>query len=345
MAGSTAARRPRQAPKPDAAALAEEYRHWLREMMLIRRFEEKAGEAYSLGKIGGFCHLYIGQEAVAVGSIAALRPDDYIVCSYREHGHALARGITPRAVMAELFGKAAGCSKGKGGSMHLFDAERGFMGGHGIVGGHIPLATGLAFAAKYRGTEQVAVCYFGEAAVNNGAFHEALNMAALWKLPCVYVCENNRYGMGTALERASAIYDISERASSYDMINEVVDGQDVLTMKNAMDRAVERARQEKAPTLLEVRTYRFMGHSMSDPIHGHYRTKEEVEEHRKRDPIVLWSRKLIADGVMDEAAVRALDAEVIAEIADAYEFAEKSEDPEAGELYTDVYAKEEQRER
>ncbi len=338
MAGSTAARRPRQAPKPDAAVLAEEYRHWLREMMVIRRFEEKAGEAYSLGKIGGFCHLYIGQEAVAVGSIAALRPDDYIVCSYREHGHALARGITPRAVMAELFGKAAGCSKGKGGSMHLFDAKRGFMGGHGIVGGHIPLATGLAFAAKYRGTEQVAVCYFGEAAVNNGAFHEALNMAALWKLPCVYVCENNRYGMGTALERASAIYDISERASSYDMINEVVDGQDVLTMKNAMDRAVERARHEKAPTLLEVRTYRFMGHSMSDPIHGHYRTKEEVEEHRKRDPIVLWSRKLITDGIMDEAAVRALDAEVIAEIADAYEFAEKAEDPQGEELYTDVYA-------
>jgi pyruvate dehydrogenase E1 component alpha subunit len=338
MAGSTAARRPRQAPKPDAATLAEEYRHWLREMMVIRRFEEKAGEAYSLGKIGGFCHLYIGQEAVAVGSIAALGPDDYIVCSYREHGHALARGITPRAVMAELFGKAAGCSKGKGGSMHLFDAERGFMGGHGIVGGHIPLATGLAFAAKYRGTEQVAVCYFGEAAVNNGAFHEALNMAALWKLPCVYVCENNRYGMGTALERASAIYDISERASSYDMINEVVDGQDVLTMKNAMDRAVERARHEKAPTLLEVRTYRFMGHSMSDPIHGHYRTKEEVEEHRKRDPIVLWSRKLIADGIMDEAAVRALDAEVIAEIADAYEFAEKTEDPDLGELFVDVYA-------
>jgi pyruvate dehydrogenase E1 component alpha subunit len=338
MARSTAARRPRQGPKPDTATLAEEYRHWLREMMLIRRFEEKAGEAYSLGKIGGFCHLYIGQEAVAVGSIAALRPDDYIVCSYREHGHALARGITPRAVMAELFGKAAGCSKGKGGSMHLFDAGRGFMGGHAIVGAHIPLATGLAFAAKYRATEQVAVCYFGEAAVNNGAFHEALNMAALWKLPCVYICENNRYGMGTALERASAIYDISERASSYDMINEVVDGQDVLAMKNAMDRAVERARHEKAPTLLEVRTYRFMGHSMSDPIHGHYRTKEEVEEHRKRDPIALWSRKLIADGIMDEPGVRALDADVITEVADAYEFAEKAEDPQPEELYTDVYA-------
>ena len=342
MAGSTAARRTRGggAARPADAGAADQYRLWLREMLLIRRFEEKAGEAYSLGKIGGFCHLYIGQEAVAVGSIAALRPDDYIVCSYREHGHALARGIPARAVMAELFGKAAGCSGGKGGSMHLFDAARGFMGGHAIVGGHIPLATGMAFAAKYRGTEQVAVCYFGEAAVNNGAFHEALNMAALWKLPCVYICENNRYGMGTALERASALYDISERASSYDMINEVVDGQDVLAMKNAMDRAVERARIEKAPTLLEVRTYRFMGHSMSDPIHGHYRTKEEVEEHRKRDPIALWSQKLMADGLMDEPAVRALDAEVTAEIADAYRFADEAADPEPGALFADVYAPE-----
>src|SRR6476660_6544374 len=333
MAG-TATPRPKPKFKGLDPARSEEYLGWLREMMLIRRFEEKAGEAYSLGKIGGFCHLYIGQEAVAVGSLAALGPDDYITCSYREHGHALARGISARSVMAELFGKAAGCSGGKGGSMHLFDASLGFLGGHGIVGGHIPLTTGMAFAAKYRDTDQVAVCYFGEAAVNNGAFHEALNMAALWKLPCIYVCENNRYGMGTALERASAIYDISERASSYDMINEVVDGQDVLTMKNAMDRAVERARDEKAPTLLEVRTYRFMGHSMSDPIHGHYRTKEEVEEHRKRDPIVLWSRKLISDGIMDEPAVRALDAEVTAEIADAYAFAEKAEDPDPRELYT-----------
>jgi pyruvate dehydrogenase E1 component alpha subunit len=340
MAGSTAARRARTGARPTDDALPEEYRRWLREMMVIRRFEEKAGEAYSLGKIGGFCHLYIGQEAVAVGSIASLRPDDYIVCSYREHGHALARGISPRTVMAELFGKAAGCSGGKGGSMHLFDASRGFMGGHAIVGGHIPLATGMAFAAKYRGTEQVAVCYFGEAAVNNGAFHEALNMAALWKLPCVYICENNRYGMGTALERASAIYDISERASSYDMINEVVDGQDVLAMKNSMDRAVERARLEKAPTLLEVRTYRFMGHSMSDPIHGHYRTKEEVEEHRKRDPIALWSHKLIADGLMDEPAVRAMDAEVTAEIADAYQFADQAPEPEPSQLYADVYREE-----
>ena len=335
---SSAAPRTKAKSKGLDPARADEYREWLRQMLLIRRFEEKAGEAYSLGKIGGFCHLYIGQEAVAVGSIAALGPEDYITCSYREHGHALARGISAQAVMAELFGKAAGCTGGKGGSMHLFDASLGFLGGHGIVGGHIPLTTGMAFAAKYRDTNQVAVCYFGEAAVNNGAFHEALNMAALWKLRAIYLCENNRYGMGTALERASALYDISERACSYDMANEVVDGQDVLTMNAAMERAVQRARNEKLPTLLEVRTYRFMGHSMSDPIHGHYRTREEVEDQRKRDPIAVWSQRLIADGLMDEDAVRAMDKSVMEEVEEAYQFAEQAPDPEPGELYTHVYA-------
>ncbi len=334
---------PRSRPRPRGGldpARADVYRDWLRQMLLIRRFEEKAGEAYSLGKIGGFCHLYIGQEAVAVGSLAALGADDYITCSYREHGHALARGMSARTVMAELFGKAPGCSKGKGGSMHLFDASLGFLGGHGIVGAHIPLATGMAFAAKYRNTSQVAVCYFGEAAVNNGAFHEALNMAALWKLPVIYICENNRYGMGTALERASAIYDISERAYSYDMPNEVVDGQDVLIMHAAMERAVERARADKVPTLLEVRTYRFMGHSMSDPIHGHYRTKEEVEGQRKRDPISVWSQRLIAEKLMDEAGVKAMDKEVLQEVEDAYQFADEAPEPEPEELFTDVYADE-----
>jgi pyruvate dehydrogenase E1 component alpha subunit len=337
LAESTAAR-PKTKSKGLNPARAEEYRTWLRQMLLIRRFEEKAGEAYSLGKIGGFCHLYIGQEAVAVGSLGALGPDDYITCSYREHGHALARGISARAVMAELFGKAPGCSGGKGGSMHLFDASLGFLGGHAIVGAHIPLATGMAFAAKYRNTEQVSVCYFGEAAVNNGAFHEALNMAALWKLPAIYVCENNRYGMGTALERASALYDISERACSYDMANEVVDGQEVLTMNAAMERAVKRARQEKLPTLLEVRTYRFMGHSMSDPIHGHYRTREEVEGQRKRDPIAVWSQRLIEDGLLDEAQVRAMDKDVVEEVEDAFQFADQAPDPDPEQLYTDVYA-------
>jgi pyruvate dehydrogenase E1 component alpha subunit len=340
MTGSTAARTRARSRHLDPA-LADEYRGWLRQMMLIRRFEEKAGEAYSLGKIGGFCHLYIGQEAVAVGSLAALGPDDYITCSYREHGHALARGISARAVMAELFGKAAGCTGGKGGSMHLFDASLGFLGGHAIVGAHIPLATGMAFAAKYRKTQQVAVCYFGEAAVNNGAFHEALNMAALWKLPAIYICENNRYGMGTALERASAIYDISERACSYDMANEVVDGQDVLVMHAAMERAVQRARAEEQPTLLEVRTYRFMGHSMSDPIHGHYRTREEVEDQRKRDPIAVWSQRLLAEELMDEAAVKAMDKSVMEEVEDAYQFADQATDPEPDALYRDVYAEQE----
>jgi pyruvate dehydrogenase E1 component alpha subunit len=320
------------------APAPEIQRAWLRQMLLIRRFEEKAGEAYSLGKIGGFCHLYIGQEAVAVGSIAALGAGDYITASYREHGHALARGMTSRAVMAELFGKAAGCSGGKGGSMHLFDASLGFLGGHGIVGGHIPLTTGMAFASKYRNEGRVAVCYFGEAAVNNGAFHEALNMAALWKLPAIYICENNRYGMGTALERASAIYDISERACSYDMANEVVDGQDVLAVYRAMLRAVGRGRDEMQPTLLEIRTYRFMGHSMSDPIHGHYRTREEVEEHRKRDPILVWSEHLKAAGLIDDRGIKALDADVISEVDDAYQFAEQAPDPEPEALWRDVYA-------
>ncbi len=340
MAGSQTKAKQKKAPateKPDTTT-AEQWKRWLRDMLLIRRFEEKAGEAYSLGLIGGFCHLYIGQEAVAVGTLSHLDDDDYIVTSYREHGQALARGIAPRAVMAELFGKAEGTSGGKGGSMHLFDASRGFLGGHGIVGGQIPLATGMAFAAKYRETRQVAACYFGEAAVNQGAFHESLNMAALWKLPAIYICENNRYGMGTALERASALYDISERACSYDMANEIVDGQDLLAVHEAMERAVHRARDEQHPTLLEIRTYRFMGHSMSDPIHGHYRTKEEVEEQRKRDPIAVWSRHLRETGVMDEAAIKALDGEVVAEVEDAYRFAEEAADPPAEALYTDVYA-------
>ena len=227
------------APRPRAAAAprAEDLRHYLRQMVLIRRFEEKAGEAYSLGKIGGFCHLYIGQEAVAVGTIAALRSDDYLISAYREHGQALARGMTARSVMAELFGKVTGCSRGKGGSMHLFDAKLGFMGGHGIVGGQIPLAAGMAFACKYRGTDQVVACYFGEAAVNIGSFHEALNMASLWGLPVVFIIENNGYGMGTAVARASASLDLSHRAYSYEMANEVVDGQDVLTVRTAMEAA------------------------------------------------------------------------------------------------------------
>ena len=313
-------------------------RRMLRDMLLIRRFEERAGEQYALGRIGGFCHLYIGQEAVAVGTMAALKDGDYIMGSYREHGQALARGMSSRAVMAELFGKATGCSGGKGGSMHIFDAEKGFLGGHAIVGGHIPLVTGAAFAAKYRGEDRVAVCFFGEAAVNNGAFHEALNMAALWKLPAIYICENNRYGMGTAMERASAIWDVAARACSYDMPAETVDGMEVLAVRDAVARAAKRGREQQMPTLLEIRTYRFMGHSMSDPIHGHYRTKEEVEQMKLRDPIVTFQKRLVDARMMDDEQWQAMEADVQAEVEDAVRFADESPDPDPSELFTHVYS-------
>ncbi|HEV8149163.1 MAG TPA: pyruvate dehydrogenase (acetyl-transferring) E1 component subunit alpha [Gemmatimonadales bacterium] len=322
---------------PDTAAT---YHQYLRQMLLIRHFEEKAGEAYSLGKIGGFCHLYIGQEAVAVGAIAALRPDDYITSAYREHGQALVRGTTARAVMAELFGKATGCSHGKGGSMHLFDAKLGFLGGHGIVGSHIPIAAGAAFAIKYRGGDQLSLCFFGEAAANIGAFHETLNMASLWELPAIFICENNGYGMGTAVSRASAVRNLTVRGAAYDMPAEEVDGQDVLIVRDAMDRAVERARRESQPTLLEIRTYRYVGHSMSDAAHGTYRTKDEVEEYRRRDPIKLLAERMRNGGALDDASWEALDAQVKAEVEDAYAFAENSPDPEPEQLYTDVYADE-----
>jgi pyruvate dehydrogenase E1 component alpha subunit len=331
--GTAPVAKPAQLATDDAAVM----RRLLRDMLLLRRFEEKCGEAYATGKIGGFCHLYIGQEAVAVGAMAALRPDDVIMTSYREHGQALARGVSARAVMAELFGKAAGCSGGKGGSMHLFDASLGFLGGHAIVGGHIPLATGAAFAFKYRGGDQVSVVFFGEAAVNNGAFHEALNMAALWKLPCIYICENNRYGMGTALERSSALYDIVQRACSYDMPAEVVDGMDVLAVRDAVHRAAVRGRERKTPTLLEIRTYRFMGHSMSDPIHGHYRTKDEVDQQKARDPLVTFAAKLREQQMLDDEAWQAMEAEVTDEVEDALHFADEAPDPDPSALTTDVY--------
>ena len=317
---------------------AELRRAMLRQMLLIRRFEEKAAEAYALGKIGGFCHLYIGQEAVAVGVSAALRDDDYVIASYREHGQALARGVTASAVMAELFGKATGCSGGKGGSMHLFDRSRGFMGGHGIVGSHLPLAAGIGFAIRYRGGDQVCACFFGDAAVNIGAFHEALNMSSVYRTPVIYVCENNKYGMGTAFERVAAVTDVAEHACSYDMAAELVNGMDVLDVYHAAQRAVARARRHGHPTLLEVRTYRFMGHSMSDPTHGVYRTKEEVEEEKRRDPIVRLASQLAAEGVLDRGAYDALDAEVLTEIEAAVRFAEQSPDPGPEQLTAHVLA-------
>ncbi len=310
----------------------------LRKMLLGRRFEERAAEMYALQKIGGFCHLYIGQEAVAVGAISTLRQDDYILCSYREHVHALVKGADPGRVMAELFGRETGLSRGKGGSMHLFQRDIGLYGGHAIVGGHIPLATGVAFAIKYQGGDQVVLCFFGEAAVNIGAFHESLNMAALWKLPCVYIVENNRYGMGTAIERASAIYDVAQRACAYDMASETVDGMDVLAVREAIGRAVDLARRESAPTLIEARCYRFMGHSMSDPVHGHYRTKEEVEEQKLRDPIRHYFELLAAQGVIDQKGLEELDKQVRAEVEAAIQFADGSPQPSTDSLYEDVYS-------
>lgn len=306
------------------------------QMLLVRRFEEKAAEAYSAGKIGGFCHLYIGQEAVAIGSISAIRKDDYVLTSYREHAHAIAKGMSPESVMAELFGKATGCSKGKGGSMHMFDKEVGFLGGHAIVGGQIPLATGVAFAAKYKGTDQVTLCYFGEAAVNQGAFHESLNMAQLWKLPCIYICENNQYGMGTSLQRAMSSHDISQKSCAYEIAAEFVDGMDVLAVREATMRAVERARNESLPTLLEVRTYRFMGHSMSDP--GNYRTRAEIERHQERDPIKLFSASLKEEGVLSDAEFKEIEEQVKTQVEKAVRFADESPLPDPKELFTEIYA-------
>jgi pyruvate dehydrogenase E1 component alpha subunit len=314
----------------------EELIELYRQMLLIRRFEEKSAEAYVAGKIGGFCHLYIGQEAVGVGAISAVRKDDYVLASYREHGLALAKGMSSRSIMAELFGKATGCSKGKGGSMHMFDKSLGFLGGHAIVGGQIPLATGTAFATKYQGSDQVTLCFFGEAAVNQGAFHESLNMAQLWKLPCIYICENNQYGMGTSLARAMSLRDIAQKACAYEMAAEFVDGMDVLAVREATLRAVERARKDYLPTLLEIRTYRFMGHSMSDP--GNYRTRAEIEKYQERDPIKLFSASLLEEKIVDQDALDKIDQKAREEVEDSVRFAEESPLPDPEELYTDVYA-------
>lgn len=307
----------------------------LHQMILIRRFEEKCAESYSLGKIGGFCHLYIGQEAVAVGAISAIRKDDYVLTSYREHGQAIAKGVPADEVMAELYGKAGGSSAGKGGSMHIFDADVNFLGGHAIVGGQIPLATGVAFAAKYKRTDRVALCFFGEAAVNQGAFHESLNLAQLWKLPCIYICENNQYGMGTSLKRAMSLEDVWQKACSYEVASEFVDGMDVLAVREAVLRAVERARRDSLPTFLEVRTYRFMGHSMSDP--GNYRTRAEIEKYQERDPVKLFTATLKEQGIIDDAGLQEMEGRVREEVEHAVRFAEDSPEPDPKELYTDVY--------
>jgi pyruvate dehydrogenase E1 component alpha subunit len=305
-------------------------------MLLERRFEERCAEAYALGKIGGFCHLYIGQEATGTGAISALRHDDYVISTYRDHAQALARGITPRAVMAELFGKSAGCSSGKGGSMHLFSRERRFLGGHGIVGANVPIATGVGFAIKYRGGDQVCLCFFGEAAVNTGAFHEALNMAGLWRVPVIYVVENNHYGMGTAFERASANTEIGERARAYNLAQAEVDGQDVLAVRAAVAEAVARARADHTPTLIESRTSRYMGHSMSDAASGTYRPKAELEENMARDPITILRAHMQKRGELSDDDFAKLDTELRAVCEDAWQFADQSPEPPAEALLQDV---------
>ncbi|MCS6799725.1 MAG: pyruvate dehydrogenase (acetyl-transferring) E1 component subunit alpha [Myxococcota bacterium] len=309
----------------EASAYSVEQREALvplyRTMLLIRRFEEEAARAYAQGKIGGFLHLYIGQEAVAVGAEAALRRDDYVFQTYRDHGTALARGTSARACMAELYGKDTGCSRGLGGSMHFFDASRHFFGGYGIVGGHVALAAGAAFKAKYRGEDRVSVCFLGEGAINIGGFHEAASLAGLWKLPLVLVVENNSYAMGTPFSRSSPVEDITRKAAGYGMAGDRFEGHDVLLVRDRIAQAVARARAGEGPTLVEVLTYRFRGHSMSDP--GKYRTREEVEERKRFDPVPLARARLLGWGI-DESRLRALEQSVEDEVADAVRFAETS---------------------
>lgn len=305
-----------------------------RKMYLIRRFEERAGQQYTLGKIAGFCHLYIGQEAVAVGPIEAIRKDDYMLSAYRDHGQPLARGSDAGMVMAELFGRGTGYSKGKGGSMHIFDIEHQFYGGYGIVGGQIPLAAGMAFASRYRNEDRVTVCYFGDAAANQGALHETFNMASKWKLPVIYICENNRYGMGTAISRTSAVPEIYKRAAAYDMRGEPVDGMDVLKMYEAVKDAAAWCRAGKGPVLLEANTYRFRGHSMADP--ATYRTKQEVEEERKGDPIPKLREYALKNGLGADADFEHIEEEVKAQVDAAVKFADESPEPSLDELWRDT---------
>ncbi|MFN3522932.1 MAG: pyruvate dehydrogenase (acetyl-transferring) E1 component subunit alpha [Phenylobacterium sp.] len=314
------------------AELIEAYRS----MLLIRRFEERAGQLYGMGLIGGFCHLYIGQEAIAVGVQSVKEPGDQVITGYRDHGHMLACGMDPREVMAELTGRSGGSSKGKGGSMHMFSTEADFYGGHGIVGAQVSLGTGLAFANRYRQNGKVAFVYFGDGAANQGQVYESFNMAELWSLPAVYIIENNQYAMGTSIERSSSETHLYKRGASFRIPGEEVDGMDVGAVRAAATRAAEHARSGEGPYILEMKTYRYRGHSMSDP--AKYRTREEVDEVRKtRDPIDHLQERLIAEGFADEAALKAIDAEVKKVVADAAEFARTSPEPAPDELHTDVY--------
>ena len=319
---------------PPELSKEEELRAF-REMLLIRRFEEKAGQLYGMGQIGGFCHLYIGQEAVVVGMQMAIREGDQVITAYRDHGHMLVCGMDPKGVMAELTGRRGGYSKGKGGSMHMFSVEKAFYGGHGIVGAQVPLGTGLAFANKYKGNGHVCLTYFGDGAANQGQVYEAFNMASIWHLPVVYVVENNKYGMGTRVDRVSAVTELSHRGASFNIPGEQVDGMDVRAVKAAGEKAVAHAREGKGPFILEMLTYRYRGHSMSDP--AKYRTKEEVEKMRhERDPIEQVRARLLETGRANENELKAIDKDIRAIVNEAAEFAQKDPEPEVAELYTDV---------
>jgi pyruvate dehydrogenase E1 component alpha subunit len=330
QAASSGAKKGKSSPLLPQERLLQLYR----DMLIIRRFEEKAGQLYGMGLIGGFCHLYIGQEAVVVGMQAAITPDDSVITSYRDHGHMLACGMEARGVMAELTGREGGYSRGKGGSMHMFSREKNFFGGHGIVGAQVPIGTGIAFNYNYRGQQNVCLTYMGDGAVHQGQVYESFNMAALWKLPVIYVIENNMYGMGTSVSRASSTPDLYKRGIGFGIPGEAVDGMDVLAVYDAGQRAVSHAKAGNGPYILEMKTYRYRGHSMSDP--AKYRTKEELNKMKdERDPIVNLKALLLEQGV-DEAQFRALEKEVKDYVADAVEFAQTSPEPNEAELWTDI---------
>lgn len=313
----------------------ETYLYWYELMLLLRRFEEKAGQLYGMQKIRGFCHLYIGQEAVAAGCMTATKPQDMFITSYRDHALAIAKGISAKSCMAELYGKATGCSKGKGGSMHFFGVKERFFGGHGIVGAQLGTGAGLAFAEQYNGTDNVSLTFFGDGAARQGILHETFNLAMLWKLPVIFICENNNYAMGTSVQRTSNVMDIYKLADAYDMPGDTVDGMSPEAVHHAVQRAVKRAREGGGPTLLEVKTYRYKGHSMSDP--QKYRTKEEVEEYKQRDPIEYAKNKLLSDFGVSEADIEAINERVKAEVEESVKFAEESPWPSDDELLKDVY--------
>jgi pyruvate dehydrogenase E1 component alpha subunit len=329
MTDVTQEERTQSLPAPDEA------REWLQTMMLIRRFEERAGEMYAKAKVGGFLHLAVGEEATIVGACRAMRDEDYLISTYRSHGHALARGTDPNRVMAELFGREEGVSKGRGGSMHMFDVDKRFMGGYGIVGGNLPLAAGMALASDYEGRDEVTVCVFGDGAANQGTFGETLNLAALWKLPVVFMVTNNQFGMGTALERHTAQTDLHRRGEGYGVPGMACDGMDVVHTHSVMCEAIRRAREERQPVLVEAITYRFRGHSMADP--EEYRSKEQVEEWRKRDPIANFAERLVKEEVLEDGEPDKLDDEATRIVDDAVTFADRSEFPPPESLYDHIY--------